>query len=158
MGGFIVTLMSVALIVAVTGMLSPEGDTKKYVRFVGSLCLLCALAAPIMGILSLGTDSLPNVLFPDSAEGGEYEDIYMNALADGARENAEAALKGKLCESFGLSESSIDVLMSIEYDGKKYSVKEVEVILNNSAVFADPREISAYVNGELGCMCTVVYG
>ena len=158
MGGFIITLMSVALTVAVTGMLSPEGETKKYVRFVGSLCLLCALASPIMGILDLGADGSFGLLFPETGEEGGYEEIYMNALADGARENAEDALKGRLCESFGLSRESLDVAMSLEYDGEKYSVCGVEVILNHSAVFADPRDISAFVNSELGCVCTVVYG
>ena len=40
MGGFILTVMGVALVAGVTGMLTPDGETKKYVRLVASLCVV----------------------------------------------------------------------------------------------------------------------
>ena len=152
------TLISVALLNGIMSMLSPEGDTKKYVRFVGSLCLLCALASPIYGLLSDGKIDTDGLLsYPDEAESG-YEEIYMNALANGAKENAETAIRSRICETFSLSEDSLDVTLELLCDGGKYSVQGVLVTLNNSAVFADPRDISALVNEICGCGCTVVYG
>ena len=158
MNGFIITIISVALLGGIMGMLSPEGDTKKYVRFVGALCLLCALIMPVYGILSEGQIDLDSLFsFSEETENG-YEDVYINALSEGARENAEAEVKKQICESFGLSEESLDVSLELYYDGEKYNVSSATVSLHSSAVFADPREISALVNGLCGCSCSVIYG
>ena len=54
MGGFILTVMGVALVAGVTGMLTPDGETKKYVRLVGALSLLCALISPVISAISDG--------------------------------------------------------------------------------------------------------
>ena len=157
MKGFIITVIAVAVLGGIMGMLSPEGDTKKYVRFVGSLCLLCALVTPVYGILSEGQVGLDD-LFPFSEETDSgYEEIYMNALLEGARENAEAEVKRQLCEEMELSDGSLDVSLDIRNDGGKYSVVSATVSLHSSAVFADPREISAFVNELCGCPCSVIY-
>ena len=158
MGRFIMTVMGVALIGGIMGMLTPDGETKKYVRFVASLCLLCALAAPLIVLVTEGGGGIDDLFpsFEDESEG--YDEIYKNALAEGARENAEAAIKAKLISRFELSEKSLDVTLSLGYDGKDYAIESAQVTLNSSAVFADPREISEYINGELNCPCTVVYG
>ncbi|MBQ8849433.1 MAG: stage III sporulation protein AF [Clostridia bacterium] len=158
MNTFIITLISVALLGGIMGMLSPDGDTKKYVRFVGSLCVLCALASPIYGILSDGEIDIGSLFDYSEGEEAEYEDIYKSALAAGAKENAEAELKRRICESFELSEKSLDVSLTLGDDGEAYFVESAEVSLHSSAVFADPREISAFVNEICGCACTVVYG
>ncbi len=154
---YIITLISVALLSGIVGMLSPEGDVKKYVRLAGSLCLLCALAMPVYSFVSEGGVDLEGLLsFSGEVDTG-YEDIYKEALADGAEENAEAALKAGLREKFKLSDDSLDVELTVEYDGEKYCISAARVLLHNSAVFADPREISAYVNENCGCACAVEY-
>ncbi len=157
MGKFIITLMSVALLGAVMGMLSPEGDMKKYVRLVGSLCLLCALASPLYGLLSEGEISFEHLFSFTCEPQSGYEDIYKQAIAEGARENAETALKAKLAEQFKLSEDSLDVSLTLGSEADKYFIESARVYLHSSAVFADPRDISAYINETCGCVCTVEY-
>ena len=44
MKGFVITLISVAFLNGAVGMVSPEGDIKKYVRLAGALCILAANA------------------------------------------------------------------------------------------------------------------
>lgn len=157
MGKYIITLISVALLSGIMGMLSPEGDIKKYVRLAGSLCLLCALAVPVWSFISEGGVDIDGFFsFSGEVDTG-YEEIYREALADGARENAEVALKAGLAENFELSADSFDVELGVEYDGEKYYISTARVLLHNSAVFADPRDISAYVNESCGCSCTVEY-
>ena len=158
MSGFILTVMGVALIGGIMGMLSPDGETKKYVRLVASLCLLCALASPVVRLIREGGGSIDDIFPSASTEGDSYEKIYEEALAKGARENAEAAVKSKLISRFGLTEKSLDITLTLSREGNEYAVESAEVVLNSSAVFADPREISEFINGELGCPCTVLYG
>ena len=158
MGRFVLTVMGVALIGGVMGMLSPDGETKKYVRLVASLCLLCALASPLVRLISEGGGGIDDIFPSVSGEVDSYEEIYGEALAQGARENAEAAVKLKLISRFGLAEKSLDITLTLSREGNEYVVESAQVVLNSSAVFADPREISEFINGELGCPCTVLYG
>ena len=158
MGGFILTALSVALLSGVIGLLTPEGNTKKYVRLVGALCILGALASPIVAFITEGEDGL-DLLFPSvGEESGDYGEIYESAIADGMSENAEDVVKNMLVSRFDLSEENIEVSLSVERQGGKYTVTSATVTLKSSLIFADPREISEYINGELDCPCTVVYG
>ena len=151
------TVLSVALLSGVVGMLSPEGNTKKYVRLVGSLCILCALASPLVGLVVEGEDGL-ELLFP-TVDGAEaYEDIYREAIAEGVRENAELAVKNMLISRFDIAQEELEIILSVVWQGEKYEVDGATVILKSSLVAIDPREITEYIKGELGCSCTVVYG
>ena len=157
MGGFILTVLSVALLSGVIGMLSPEGNTKKYVRLVGSLCILCALASPLVGIVVEGEDGL-ELLFPTVDGSDAYEEIYREAIAEGVRENAETALKNMLLSRFDMTEEDIEIGLTVEWRGDRYCVEAATVTLTSSLIAVDPREISEYINAELGCPCTVIYG
>jgi len=55
MGGYVYTVACVALLVAVTAFLSPDGEsgkTGKYIGFIGSLVVMVAILSPIPGLLS----------------------------------------------------------------------------------------------------------
>ena len=151
------TVIGVAVAVGVCGMLTPEGDTKKYVRLVGALCLICALASPWVGAIARGELSLENMLEPYESETENYEEIYKNSLKEGAKINAENVIEECLIKQFELSADSLEVSLQIVFDGGEYTVESAYVLLKHSAVFADPRDISEYINGELGCPCYVVY-
>ena len=151
------TAIGVAVVVGVCGMLTPEGETKKYVRFAGALCLICALTAPIIRAVSQGDTALENIFTTLDPEVENYDEIYKNSLAEGAKSNAEAILSERLIKQFNLSADSFDVSLYLTYDGASYSVESAQVTLKSSAVFADPREISEFINGELDCPCYVVY-
>lgn len=158
MGNFIFTVMGVAVVIGVTGMLTPDGETKKYVRLVGALCLLCALVSPILGAISSGGDRF-EMLFPSiDTDRSEYEEIYKEAIVQGAKENAEIELTAAILSRFDLPTGSLELTMTILPQGDIYSVTDVQVVLMSSAIYADPREISEYINAELGCPCSVIYG
>jgi len=157
MKGFIVTLMSVALLNGAIGMISPEGDIKKYVRFLGALCLLCAIATPIYGAFADGEIAFDDLFFDLSAKEESYEQIYSDALREGAEQTLEVSVKSRLLQKFSLSEEDIDVEIYLEHDGEKYYTDNAEILLHDSAVFADPRDMTAFVNELCGCSCTVIY-
>ena len=157
MSGFILTALSVALLSGVIGMLSPEGSSKKYVRLVGTLCILCALSSPLVGLVTDGETGI-ELLLPEGDGGEEYEEIYKEAIAEGVRKNAEAAVKDMLTSHFDLAEEDLDISLSVERRETKYVVGSATVILKSSLVSTDPREISEYIKCELGCPCSVVYG
>lgn len=158
MGAFVLSLIGVAIINGVVGMISPEGDVKKYVRFVGALCVLLTIVTPVYGAISDGGLSVDG-LFPDiGEEGSDYESIYQESLLNGGRELANSAMKGVICRELDIPEESFEVdIRMVEEDGA-YIAQSARVILYDSAIFADPRDISALVNERISCECTVVYG
>lgn len=155
---FVLTAIGVAVAVGVCGMLTPDGEMKKYVRLVGALCLICALVSPLIGAVTKGDIELDGLLPSVDSETDLYDEIYKNNLVESAKENAEAVICESLLKQFELSADSLEVFLSLSFDGESYSVESVQVVLKSSAVFADPREITEYINEELGCPCYVTYG
>lgn len=150
------TAIGVAVIVGVCGMLTPDGDTKKYVRFAGALCLICAIAAPLASGISEWEPQLEELISSEEIK-EKYDEIYKNEIKEGAKSNAETLIRNSVLKQFDLPDGSLEVILELSDDGSSYSIKSAHVILKHSAVFADPRKISEYVNSELGCPCLVVY-
>ena len=104
------TLMGVALLNGIVGMLSPEGALKKYVRLLGALCLICAIAHPIFSLLSEGNWKIEALWEGSAAENSEaYEELYEDILLSGSERYAAEKLRGELMGRFELSEASFDV-------------------------------------------------
>lgn len=158
MGGFILTLILVAILNAVVGMISPDGDAKKYVRFLGSLCILCAIVSPIYSAVSggeLSFDGLFSAL--DGGENENYEEVYLDALSELSRESAQGALKAQISERFKISEELFDVVIEVENADEKCRISEVTLLLHSTFVSKDPRDILDFVGELTGARCTVIY-
>lgn len=152
------TLMAVALLTTVLGMLSPSGNIKKYVRLAGAFCLLCALVAP-WGELILKNDGISEELLVGEwqSETVDYEEIYRASLLNGEVKNAQAIVKNRILNRFSLSEDTIDVQLAVESREDTVTLSEVTLLIRSSAVLLDPRELTSYVNEEWGCPCVVIY-
>ena len=154
---FVITLLSVAFLNGAIGMISPDGDIKKYVRLAGALCILAAIVSPLYfainsGELDFGEDFMENVLDETS-----YESQYESALLDAGEKTLADALKKSLCAELGMNEKSFGVKVRVVDDEGEYRIENVEVALYSSAVSTDPRDISAFVCEKTGGECTVIY-
>ena len=158
MGKFIFTLICVAVVNGVIGILSPEGDLKKYVRFAGALCILLVMAVPIHTFAVNNGFELDGLSLGGEFDAEDYESIYEKALYDGGKETAENTLKEMLRAKFGMSSDGFDVEIDVSAREDGYSIESVTVILHSSVIFTDHRDITAYVNENLGCGCKVKYG
>lgn len=150
-------LISVALFGGVIGMLSPEGDLKKYLRLLCSLCLLCAMLAPIFSEWRGGNLSLDFLWESEEGESIDYDEIYNQSLQSGNRENAEKIVKNRLLAEFDLPYDSLDVRVLFSLENDIYRAEKVELILHPQAIFADPKEMIALVNEVWECPCVVIY-
>lgn len=158
MKSYLITLMAVALLNGLVGMISPEGDVKKYVRLLGSLCLLCAMAQPVLGWLSEGDGLIKNLWeLETEEESTNYDEIYNQALLSGGEKNAESIIKNNLLEAFELPSGSVDVRVDMEMKNDTCEILEVQLTIREEAIFADPRELISYVNERFSCPCVVVY-
>ncbi|MBE6546753.1 MAG: hypothetical protein E7668_04870 [Ruminococcaceae bacterium] len=158
MRGYVTALLAVALLGAVIGMVSPEGDLKKYVRLLCGLCLLATLASPVMGVIEALSDGelLGGALGDGGEQSEDYEAVFEAALRSGSATVAADALTAELAKRFDLPDGSVSAAVILE-QGEACRVRSVRVTLFPEAIFADPTEIIAYVNDTLGCPCEIVY-
>ena len=138
-------------------MLSPEGDIRKYVRLIGSLCLVCAVASPVFGAIQNGGEGLEGLFPTVTDEESGYEEIYGEALAKGAEETIERVLKERVISELGLKEGEIDFDVALEKSEGEYSVSAVSGYIHGGGIFADPRKVNTLVNEVCGCACTLIY-
>ena len=158
MQSYWITLTAVALFGGIMGMLSPEGDVKKYVRLTVSLCLICAMVQPIFAIASSDASDWSEKLgLSEEQERMDYDEIYHQALLSGGKEQLEESLKQGLVAELSLPYDSLDIEAVFEMKNDERKLKEIRVLLRDSAIFADPREIVAQINEQADCPCTVIY-
>lgn len=160
MSGYLLSVVAAALMVGAIGALVPEGaggGTRRTVCFLGSLCVLCMLIAPLGELVDslerLG-DGLAGVFDREQAE-EQYERQYLEQLVRYGADSASDALRGHICERFDISREQCHVSAVVgEREGELY-IDSVTVILSGSALLRDPYEIEAYIGELLGCRCTV---
>ena len=158
MGRFTVILCATGLINGAIGMISPDGELKKYVRLVGALCILLAMVAPIYE--SAVSDKFAiNDLFTDIEQKEEqYGDVYKEYLVSGSRKEAEDTLGAFVVKKFRLEDDDIALSVGLVKNGDRYEVDGLKIYVKGSAVLIDPREIKAYLGELTGCECEIIYG
>ncbi len=157
MRNFCITLIAVAIINGVLGMISPEGDIKKYIRLVGSIGLLLAIVLPLYTVIVDGGIDLDPLFSPDRSEDEKYEDIYEGALSEGGRVEAQRVIKNSISGELNMDPEDFDVFVEIDGSSGSIKISSVSVLLHTSAIFVDHREISAFINESLDCPCSVIY-
>ena len=157
MGNYVLALISVSLLNGVVSMLTPEGDIKKYVRFVGSLCVLLAIVVPIFLSIYDGEWRLDEYLGGEVDDSVDYEQIFEEYMAAGAADNSESALKSEIQDVFGLSPDSFDVELDFLSDGDRYKISSATLYLHSTGITTDPVLISSHISDRIGCDCEIKY-
>ncbi len=154
---YLVTLTAVSLWSSLIGMISPEGDMKKYIRLLCTLCFLCIMAQPLIPLLSEERDFFGEIIQRGEESGEQYEQIYESTLLSGGQSYAESVIEAQLVQRFSLPAEALTVRTTLNTEGETVILAQITVLLRDEAIFADPREITDYVNESFQCPCTVVY-
>lgn len=156
---YIVSLFAAALVAALIGVLSPEGEgggISKHMRLLTALFLLCVIVAPIGGLIGTlegvldGTESLPGVE-GDAEEG--YREELENALSSAAKPYFANLLIEAVKKEFSIPDG--EVRCAIRWrDGEGSATPErISIILSGSSIWRDPSEIEKFVRERVGCEC-----
>lgn len=153
-----ITVASVA--VTLIGMLysDDKGGVRKALDLCLSLCLLCAVIAPMGGMIAEAKEEidLSGLELPDidvSADSAIYA-----SLAEASRGEIEEKLKGLIRKRFDLTQDDIEVSASVMADENGIAITKITVWLYGRGVFTDPREIKAFVSGYTDAECEIVNG
>lgn len=160
MSGYLLSVIAASLVVGVVGALVPAGEgdgVRRTVCFVGALCVLCVLVAPVgnlLGWLGQVGDGISS-LFGHAGYEQQYEQQYRDYLLSFGADSVAEALREHICERFDIPEEQCHVRVATGEREGELCVDEVTVILAGTALFRDPYEIEAYIGELFGCRCTV---
>lgn len=105
-------------VVAVSGglamLISPEGNVKKYVKFIISLCVVCALLSPILSFSGKLPQYLENIEFEVQKEAEDVSVEVYSDVALVAKENIEAEVENLLASNFDYEKEDIYVVATLD--------------------------------------------
>lgn len=154
---YLMTLIGVSLFCGVVGMLSPEGNIKKYVRLLSALCVLSAIVGPLLSLGSEGVLSLEELVGEVEETEVDYEEIYNQALIMGGERQAADAIWSDLVQTFSIPGEALEVSVKFLAETEENTVMDVTLVLRDEAIFADPHRMIQYLEEQTACRCTVIY-
>lgn len=136
--GFVITLVSMLILMTAIELIAPDNSMKKYLKFVLGLILITVMLSPIISVFSKGEEDI-------SLEIQRYLDINENKSIETSKNysnNGESAFKRNLeenCnrllkEKFTNNEFISEINCEVDMDKINYSINKVEVGVKNKEV------------------------
>lgn len=119
----------IIVITAVSGILftvAPEGNIKKYINFIISICILAAIVAPMISMVSKLPDKIRIEAGKLEEAGAEESQKMENAVVNASKKEIESAICAFIASKFGLEEDT--VACEIELDTRDSSNIEITKI------------------------------
>lgn len=113
--------------------LSPEGEMKKYIRYICLLCTAAAICIPTVQVIG-GISGYISDIGDDAAyETGENHDAE-GILIERTRKNIAASVRNYVCEKYGIERESVSVGVTLDgSDTSSVEIKKLTLTLPKSA-------------------------
>ncbi len=137
--GFVVTLVSMIILISALELISPDNSMKKYLKFVLGTILIAVMISPIVSIVSNGEKTITSDIseYIDLANGRSNEASSENkestseiAFKQNLQENCNKLLK----EKFKDFEFKSDIDCELNMQDITYSINKVEIAVKNREV------------------------
>ena len=136
--GFVITLVSMLILMTAIELIAPDNNMKKYLKFVLGLILITVMLSPIISVFSKGEEDI-------SLEIQRYLDINENKSIETSKNyntNGESVFKRNLeenCnrllkEKFTNNEFISEIDCKVDMDNINYSINKVEIGVKNKEV------------------------
>ena len=133
-------LLAVSFSAAVVTLMSPEGEMKKYIKFISALVVLAAIAVPVASTLA----DLPRMIESiEETDFGGNVDAQFDAVAL-SKAQIEKSVAEQVAAKFGLDAAEIEV--SAELDAADTSAIVITKISVGVPRGADGEKIKAFVD------------
>ena len=158
---YLISLLAAAPVMAIIGILSPEGvrsGLSKHLRLVAALVWICILIAPVSGLVTEWKEWQNGDFSFDTEQ--ETENDYQ-AILDEALDNHSTAyfcdmLTQTLEEHFSITKGDMRCHVAWNRGNDAMRPERVTLFLSGNAVWKSPKEMEAYVTDLLGCECITV--
>ncbi|WP_411167923.1 stage III sporulation protein AF [Clostridium sp. MB05] len=136
--GFVITLVSMLILMTAIELIAPDNNMKKYLKFVLGLILITVMLSPIISVFSKGEEdiSLEIQRYLDMNENKSIE-TNKNYNTNGEfvfKRNLEENCNRLLKEKFTNNEFISEIDCKVDMDNINYSINKVEVGVKNKEV------------------------
>ena len=159
MKSYLLSLVSVSLVISLTSILSPDGrgnGLARHVRLIAALLLICTLISPMRSLLgglralANGELSLPSFELPDRSE---QEEELQATLDASSKSYFLQSLTQLLEREFDLDAGTLRCRARWEETDGEARPVQITVLLSGNAIWKDPKPIEQYVRDLLNCEC-----
>ena len=127
-------LGEIVLVTAVSGLLytvSPDGNLKKHLQFVISLCIVVSLAVPMFSMVM----DLPEI-FENGMEEAEKEEIKANAeltdsLISVSKKEVEKGIVSYVAEKYVIAENDVSAKTVLDTENSEaIEIREIQIVIS----------------------------
>ncbi len=158
LGNYFLGIVTFSVVINLIGMIYPndKSGVRQALDICLSLCLLCAVIAPIGGMVARAKDNISLENFELPEVNVDAERSVMTLLAKESEKEIEDKLFDLLSSEFGEDDMEIDADVVASEDG--VVIECVKVYLYGGGILIDPRDLSAAVVRYTDAQCRVIEG
>ena len=158
---YLLSLLGCALVLAVIGVLSPEGERGgivRHVRLIAALVWICVLIAPLPTLSDRLSDWWEDLSIsqPSSDQKELYEQALDQALNEASCAYFSQQLTRMVCEQFEIDPGNLRCAIQWESDAQSLRPTQITILLSGKAIWKSPYEIQAFVQELIGCEVVTV--
>lgn len=138
--GFVITLVTMLILISAIELISPENSMKKYIRFVLGCILIAVMISPLINFLGDGEElivskidsylSMPKEETEVSSSFEESKDTRSEVVLNNIEDNLNMLLK----EQYSDSEFKVKIQGDIDMDNIEYSIEKIEVGVKDKGI------------------------
>lgn len=158
LGNYFLGIVTFSVVINLIGMIYPndKSGVRQALDICLSLSLLCAVIAPIGGMVARAKDNISLENFELPEVNIDAERSVMTLLAKESEKEIEDKLFDLLSSEFGEDDMEIDADVVASEDG--VVIECVKVYLYGGGILIDPRDVSASVARYTDAQCRVIEG
>lgn len=138
--GFVITLVTMLILISAIELISPENSMKKYIRFVLGCILIAVMISPLINFLGDGEEllvskidsflSIPKEETEVSSSFEESKDTRSEVVLNNIEYNLNRLLK----EQYNDSDFKVKIQGDIDMDNIEYSIEKIEVGVKDKGI------------------------
>ncbi len=154
---YLAVLLGVCFASGLVRAISPEGSGKKYVEIICALCVISAIATPLIKGIEELVSFDGELEFEYSEHTESYDEIYNSYIISGNASAACDALADGIAEYASAPREGISVSLDYTQGENEISVSRARVYIYPRAIATDPQKIREYIKSTLGTECEIIY-
>lgn len=136
--GFVITLVTMLILMTAIEFIAPDNNMKKYLKFVLGLILISVMLSPIISLFSKGEESISlqvqKYIELSENESAEVSKDYKSDSENVFKENLEQNCNRLLKEKFTDKEFVSNIDCEVDMNNINYSIDKVQVGVKNKDV------------------------
>lgn len=155
---YFTVLFFVCLLSGTVSVLAPSDSVKKYIEYIGALCVIGAMIIPIFQVIPSKNDIL-DIFAGYESEAQNYDEIYNNFWNAEDERALTQALTERLADELGLPDEYFCIELCVSQTENSGRVLEgVRLSLTDvRALSANPEIIRGFFLDTAGVECEIVY-